>query len=431
MRGPLAAVVAAAVLAAACSGSKPASTTTPTGPTAPTPAPGAAPVPKFTVQVDDGHVRDAITLLSDVVADASASTGSSALTFSIDFGDGTTATTAAAHHTYGVPGAFTVTVTVTDAAGQKATASQHVTVRNMLGAWYQAGYAPRSFKVEVRRLSIDVQSGLNVVGTMSINNLAHPVTGTLTRPRHLHLMVDYGAALDGDVPSQLGDDAQAFTFADQGDSIDGPVTFQPILGTPSGPAPVASLTMTWGGGLPAPIAGATPVNFDASASRGADLSYFLEFGDGTVATASQASHVADVSNPNTYSLTARVTVVDRFGRSDSRSSDYFLYDMGVRELDSWYDGPTNGSYTLFMAFRSRSGANYTGSIMQRGEGPPGSALSATVSGDGSAIVIRVPASGVEYLGTIQSVNSVWQLVLVQHGGASDGATWRLPVHGYS
>ncbi|MEP6610127.1 MAG: hypothetical protein ABJA83_15840 [Burkholderiaceae bacterium] len=62
-------------------------TTTPPGTV--TPPASAAPVIKRDLQADQARSRDAVTLLSDVVADASGSTGTGVLSFAIDFGDGT------------------------------------------------------------------------------------------------------------------------------------------------------------------------------------------------------------------------------------------------------------------------------------------------------------------------------------------------------
>jgi PKD repeat protein len=64
-----------------------------------------------------------------VTADSSGSyeTGGSIASRTINFGDGTIATTTTATHTYSVAGTFTVTLTVKDAAGKTASTSKTVT----------------------------------------------------------------------------------------------------------------------------------------------------------------------------------------------------------------------------------------------------------------------------------------------------------------
>ncbi len=64
--------------------------------------------------------------------DAGASTDNVGVTSYLwDFGDGTTSSLAAVSHTYATPGNYTVTLTVTDAAGNKDTVPMQVTVRTV------------------------------------------------------------------------------------------------------------------------------------------------------------------------------------------------------------------------------------------------------------------------------------------------------------
>jgi len=59
--------------------------------------------------------------------------------------------------------------------------------------------------------------------------------------------------------------------------------------------------------------GMTPITFDGSFSQGERLSYLIEFGDDAHAEAATAIHAIDRKG----SFTARLTVTDRFGRSDT------------------------------------------------------------------------------------------------------------------
>ena len=128
-------------------------------------------------------------------------------------------------------------------------------------------------------------------------------------------------------------------------------------------------------------------------------------------------------------LIARVTVVDRFGRSDQESSEYRAFELAIGEntaiRDYWvqdYDG------FLMVEFMSRTGRNYEG----RARLP--SVLStpafATLS-DGPRVRIVLPELGLEYEGSLRmypGFNAA--MTVVQHGGSLDGKTWTLTRKSY-
>jgi len=87
---------------------------------APPPATPQAPHADFTV-----HVKDKV---ASVDATASASPSGSALTYSWTWGDGASATGRTADHTYRAYGNFTITLTVTDAAGLSGTHATRIAV---------------------------------------------------------------------------------------------------------------------------------------------------------------------------------------------------------------------------------------------------------------------------------------------------------------
>src|SRR5215510_6950296 len=138
-RFTIAGAVLATLLVAGCGSKSPVQPTTPSSPT-PGPTASADPVARVQVKVDDGTPRDALASMSEVIVDASGSTGSGALTFAVDFGDGTSATGAIARHTYAGAGTFTIAATITDAQGRKATESSAIAVKAVAGRWFQAGY---------------------------------------------------------------------------------------------------------------------------------------------------------------------------------------------------------------------------------------------------------------------------------------------------
>ncbi len=425
---------------AACGGSQP---TQPSG-TATATGPAGAPIASITVKADAAGSRDAVASLSTVIVDASASSGVR-LAYAIDFGDGSTATTAAAQHVYATPATYAITATVTDQQGRKATATASIGVHDVTGSWYEAGFAQQSKRIEVRRIIIEAQSGTGVRGTYQVTGAADKAfTGTLTAPRNIRLVTDGGVTLEGTLPSKLNDETELWTLLDHGDGADGQrLDFHAIVGAPDGSPPTASLKMSIAGGLIAAITGVTPVNIDAGASRGSELAYFVDYGDGFVATTPQAERAVEAPAVppsaqrsgdgdrawNRASATARVTVVDRFGRTDTTSVDYHTFDFGFTA--EWGDGPLywssrdSGTQYLWVRFEQRSGSQYGGTIAQ-GDGRS-SSFTLTVTG-GTNVHVSAPALGAEFDGTV-SIRSLLQpnggntMTLVQHGGAFDGKTY--------
>jgi PKD repeat protein len=420
------ALLSAALLVAACGGSS--SSTAPTS----TPSSGV-PSARFTVKVDAAGSRDAVAALSDVMVDASAN--GIGLSYQIDFGDGASAFAATAHHTYAASGTYTIVVTVTNREN-KSSSNASIVVHDATGSWYQAGVAKGSKRVEVRNLTIDAQSDASVRGTYRVaGNAATSFTGTLTPPRAIRLTTDGGVTLDGTLPGRLNDDAELWTLMDHGDSADGQgLDFHAITGVPDGVLPVAALSMSVEGNLVKPIAGVTPVHLDAGASRGSGLSYFLEYGDGFVATTPQADHVVDAPSVpaqeimkewNTVvSATARVTVVDRFGRSDSTSAGYQTFDFGATSTAGdgkqyWKSWDPFANVSIFQ----RSGGQFTGFLSV---GYVSSPCTLTVTG-GTHVHLSAPDLGLEFDGTVAIDRYYYAdtMTLIQHGGALDGRTYVL------
>jgi PKD repeat protein len=427
-------VLALALASTAC-GSNPASPSS----TATSTSPGGASAVVLTVKADAAGSRDAIASLSEVLVDASASTGSG-LTFTLDFGDGTTATIASAKHTYAKPATYVISATVTDLQGRKATATQSIAVRDVTGGWFQAGFITKTQRVEVRNLSIDAQTGTTVSGTYRVTgNADRTFTGTLIPPRDIRMTASDGVSLIGTVPGRINDDTVPWTLMAQGDSADGQrLDFHAITGVPDGAPPTVIFTRNVPGNLLFPIAGVTAVHLDAGASVGSGLSYFLEFGDGFVATTPQADHAVDVQSvpesarhslPGEYawdgaSATARVTVVDRFGRSDTKSAGYEVFDFGTTAMYSdanmyW----KSDGVGLFLAFKQRSGGQYSGQIAI--DYDPGQ-FSLSASG-GTSVHLSAPGLGAEFDGTVSIQRNRYSdtMTLVERGGKYNGRTWVL------
>ena len=414
---------------AACGKSKP-----PTSPTSTTPGSTGGPTITIDVKADAAGSRDAVASLSEVIVDVSASTGAG-LTYAIDFGDGVIATTATARHVYAAASTYTITGTVIDSQNRKATVTKPIAVREATGSWFQAGYVDRTKRVEVRRLSIDAQTGTTVRGTYRVTgNADRIVTGTLIPPRDIRMTASDGVSLIGTLPGRLNDDAVLWTLIAGGDSADGQrLDFHTVPGEPGGAPPEAAMSVRIGNDEWAALIAATPVRIDGTASRGTDLSYFIEFGDGFVAATSDATHVPvlTLSSYEFPTLPARLTVVDRFGRSASKSSVIPLFKLGTGGGgDSWVS--TTNNDRLSVNFGGQSGPNYEASIFVGSTFPGDGGTGPATLAPGGAIVIRVP-SGLEWRGTVV-MGASWdeaRMTLTQRGGKHDGQTWTLRLRTYS
>jgi len=439
-------VVLLALLAcAACGGSH----ETPTAPstTPSTPVSGSGPTVRVEIKVDDRSARDAVLALTDVVVDASASSGTGSLTFSLDYGDGFSATTPTAHHSYAAAGNYTITVTVTDGQARKSSDSRQMTVKSLVSSWFEAEYVERTKRVEIRRLTVTAQDGLTIRGRYEVTGAANrSFTGTLIAPRSARFVMDDGATLEGVIPDRLNDTGERWTLQARGDTVDGSrLEFRALVGEPPSAAPDAVMKLQFGDDDAAlPIAAMTPIQIDGSTSRGSGLNYFIEFGDGSVATNSQATRVVDRSS---YPwLTARLTVVDQYGRSDSESTDYSLFELGIQHTFTdggyWPGGEDGNSLSaLQLTFRQRTGVNYVGMARQTECGgfpisctDRSTTANATLGGNHD-IRIVLPVLGVTYTGTVEMVKygpfsvSI-KMYLLQSGGGRDGKRWTLLYRDY-
>jgi PKD repeat protein len=292
-------------------------------PTRPTPNPGGntdGPTARVTVTIDSLGSREAVTGLSNVTVDASESSGSG-LTYRVDFGDGTIANQAVARHVYGATGTFTASVTITDAAGRTSAASRQVVVASPVGTWLYSGYLTQARRVEVRTLALTTQDGPTLRGFLgATGERDRPVTGTLSGERAVQFVVDdQGETLGGVLPSVLSGESTRSELVARGGPADGErLAFAPLRGEPTGPAPDAVLKMRFFSFGAFAVQGFSPILFDGSTSRGEGLTYFIEFGDREFSTEQSAAH--PIATRGTY--TARLTVVDRFGRSDQEAVSF-------------------------------------------------------------------------------------------------------------
>jgi hypothetical protein len=401
----------------------------PTKPTAVTPTGPAGtvdPAPTLTTQivlkVDDAIGREPVASASEVSVEATAGNASGAVTWSIDFGDGTMATSAAARHTYPTPGSFTIRAEARDAGGRSASSSQAITVQGLSGTLVTAGFNARTGKMEVRTFTIGGQSGATVTGTYrTFGAPERPFTGTLAAPRTLRMAVAGSSeAAEGTLPDQVSTDGSVWPLTMRGDSVDGVrLDFKRASGSPAGPAPDAVSVLDFGrigGGLA--LTNFTLVTFDATRSSGNDLSYYVEFGDGQTGIGATVTH-----RPSQRGyLTSRLTVVDRFGRSDAESVDYVSLALGDSQCcaDGWVDP---SSPTARVAFREGGGSRYSGSVVFGFGATQPVPVFAELSGD-NRVVLSIPSLGIELSGEIVATSNTAEMVVVQSGGAEHGRTRR-------
>jgi PKD repeat protein len=389
-------------------------------------------VAQLTIVVDSLGSDEAITALSEVTLDATASTGSGTLTYRLDFGDGTSAATASARHVYNTPGSDTAVATITDAEGRTTTLSKPVVVRSLIGAWLHAGYSAGSREVLVRRLSVTSQAGTTVRGFVGIPNQPdRPVTGELATPRTLRLAFDDPAfgSLEGVLPKTFGQ-ADSLELRAVGGPANGErLEFRPAEGEPTGPPPDAVLNHRYFSfGAPFAIRGFSPMRFDGSGSRGDSLSYFIEFGDGQVSTEPVAVH--PIEEMGTY--TARLTVVDRYGQADSETLPISVRSLtrletpGAEFPEFWIavsDEENGGGLT----FIHQRGSQVSGlSLLTFLSGNLDEPFTGVVSSDENVRLV-LERSEVVLTGTLRLTGRVsdWRLELTQLGGAQNGRKWVL------
>lgn len=163
------------------------------------------------------------------------------------------------------------------------------------------------------------------------------------------------------------------------------------------PAPKAALSVGRGDvNPPLGVADFTQLVFDGTRSSGDGLTYLLEFGDGTSSTQPVATHRGNRSL--TSALTARLTVTDRHGRSDSATQPYFLASVANVSGTFWFHnlsvGPRTIQRTLFL---TQDGATLSG--WYKGPEAGNQRVSGTLNDD-RAIHLRTEDGSIEFRGAV-------------------------------
>ena len=190
-------------------------------------------------------------------------------------------------------------------------------VSTLSGTLVHAGFNARTAKMEVRSFAVSGQDGPTVRGLYRTTGAPdRAFAGTLSAARALRITLPgTNEAAEGTLPDRISDDGAIWPLTMRGDSVDGVrLDFRRAAGGPAGPAPDAVAEVTFGSlGNQMGLVNLTPVTFDGTKSRGEALSYFFELGDGQNGTSSQLTRPVRRAGL----VTARLTVVDKFGQSDS------------------------------------------------------------------------------------------------------------------
>jgi hypothetical protein len=208
-----------------------------------------------------------------------------------------------------------------------------------------------------------------------------------------------------------------------------------IRPVPVGPSPVARLSVYIdAAGSTGGLIAFTPIRFDGSGSSAERGTYFLDFGDGDGTAGPTAVHACGRRDL----LTARLTVTDRFGRTDTRSARYaclgLVHPQGpvYSTTYGWVHGSYAGNPPLRrLGFERQDGAVFSGFY----EGPEGSwdrrHFTGTMSGENS-INISLDDGSMSFAGYVVLKDS-WpadgrgyyvdrRLILTVRGGPADRAT---------
>ncbi|WP_431278362.1 PKD domain-containing protein [Leifsonia poae] len=224
---------------------------------------------------------------------ASADPDGTIASYAWDFGDGDTATTPTASHTYVQGGSYAVKLTVTDNQGATDTMTTAVTVT--APPPNQAPVAAFSSAVSNLSVAFDGSASADPDGTVASYawDFGDGTTGTGVNPTHA-----YGSAATFTVTLTVTDDKGLAGTPVQHDVTTVAVPNQ---------APTASFTAT-------PNGLAVSVNGGASSDPdGTVASYAWNFGDGATATGATASHTYAAGGTFTVSL----TVTDNQGLASS------------------------------------------------------------------------------------------------------------------
>ncbi len=225
--------------------------------------------------------------------DASVSGGTSPYSFSWNFGDSTAGSGPSVSHVYSAPGAYSVTLVVTDANGASATAAQQVNIQQLIARFTESATTVPTFTPI--NFDASTSSSTGIITSYSWD-FGDSNTGLGVTISH-----SYSAAGNYTVTLVVRDNHALVSSAN---------ALKIIIDR----APTAAFTFS----PTSPLAGQS-VSFDASSSSDSDgfiSNYLWNFGDSTTGSGVSTSHV--YTSPGSYAIL--LTVTDNSGSTGTASA---------------------------------------------------------------------------------------------------------------
>lgn len=329
-----------------------------------------APTAAFSVMPETG----AAPLEVELDASASSDPDGNITSYAWNFGDGEKGDGVAVSHTYGEPGEYTITLTVTDDKGATAERTATVTV-TADGEENQAPLADFSFTPAGGEAPLEVEfsaaasydpDGTIVQYAWEFGDGASGTSGSSSITRHTYL--------------EAGDYTVTLTVTDDRGAT-GQRTRQVKVLPPRGEnqPPIAAFNISPEAGGEVPLT----VEVDASPSRDSDgwiNQYAWDFGGGASASGRSASHTFTTPGEHTITL----TVTDNEGGSASSSQSVTVLEPTPKNqppVASFTLTPDSGIVPLEVAFDASSSSDPDGSITSYewdfGDGATGEGVSVT------------------------------------------------------
>ncbi len=314
------------------------------------------------------------------------------VSYTWDFGDGTSGSGAVVQHTYSAPGTYTVRLTVRDRYGRTATDTTTATV--------QSAPTPQG------RLSTDkgVYSTGEMVRITFTNTGSVPITLPNTAP--WTIKDPYGRIVYSPMAAMVitpiapgGSKTWTWDQRDNAGARVPPGTYTVELRTQNAGTFTATFTIqapalrAEAGGPYSGVVG-VPVTFDGRGSVGDIVSYTWDFGDGTSGSGAVVQHI--YSAPGTY--TVRLTVRDRYGRTDTDAATVTVSlpakpDLVIESISYEPMDPRVGDTITFYVRVKNVGGARAGRFYVRihdGAGYQQGSLSGLNAGQSHTVTLRLP-----------------------------------------